>query len=187
VTPPLCRERIAKINDIKTSRKIIDRIAAIRAGGAKLEFLRLESDVFTRNLRMVDSAMPALLANLFLESYSVPGKKIPEVIDSYVNQNPEEDRGLIEYRIKNLLVSSALGMVPGTEWNGLDEASGGFIAVKEDGELVCFQIYDRNILKEYLYTHTKFDTPSSGRTGLGELSERDGSVGFKLTLQIRFT
>jgi hypothetical protein len=182
----LSKNQIAAINGIQPGRKIIDRITAIKDAGARIEFHRFESAVFTRNLMMIDSLMPELLAYLFLESYYVKGKRLSDVVASYVEKNPEKDRDLIAYKIKNLLVNSALGMTPGTEWTGLDEANGGFITVKEDGEIVCFQIYDRNNLKEYLYRHTKFDTPSSARTGLGEIYDEDGKIGFKLTLHIRF-
>jgi hypothetical protein len=184
--PGLSKDRIEEINGIETPNKIIDRIAAIKDAGAYIEFCRFESAVFTRNLMMVDSLMPKLTADLFLESYRVKGKRISDVVASYVKRNPSADQGFIEYKVKNLLVSSALGMVPGAAWSGLDEANGGFIIVKEDGDIVCFQIYDRNNLKEYLYRHTKFDTPSSARTGLGEIYETDGNIGFKLTLHIRF-
>jgi hypothetical protein len=184
--PGLSKNQITAINGIRTKNKIIDRIAAIQEAGAHIEFCRFESAVFTRNLIMVDSLMPKLLAHLFLESYCVKGKRLPDVVASYVEKNPETDRDLVVYKIKNLLVSSALGMRPSEKWTGLDEANGGFITVKEDGEIVCFQIYDRNNLKEYLYRRTKFDTPSSARTGLGEIYEADGRIGFKLTLHIRF-
>ena len=98
------------------------------------------------------------------------------------NENPE----LIKHKVKDLLVAIALGMVPKTKWNGIDEANGGYIIVKADGEIVCYHIYDRTRLRNYLYKNTKFDSPSSSRTGAGILYEEENQVMFKLTGQIRF-
>ena len=81
-----------------------------------------------------------------------------------------------------MLVAVALGMEPNTKWNGLEDANGGYIVVKDDGEV----LYDRNKLREYLYRNTKFDSPSSKRTGAGLVSEEAENQIFSLTIQIRF-
>lgn len=54
------------------------------------------------------------------------------------------------------------------------------------GLIVCYHIYDRNRLKEYLYKHTRFDSPSSSRTGAGILFSTDTTTMLRLTSQIRF-
>ena len=53
----------------------------------------------------------------------------------------------------------ALGMMPASQWKGKYEATGGYIIVKEDGDILCYHIYNRNEFREYLYNNTKFDTP----------------------------
>ncbi|GFH42901.1 hypothetical protein Hs30E_14520 [Lactococcus hodotermopsidis] len=132
--------------------------------------------------------MPELLSLLFLCSYFVKGKKISDVVaylckhyDKYANQE------LVEYKVKDLLVAIALGMVPKTKWTGMDEANGGYVIVKKDGDIVCYHIYDRNRLKNYLYDNTKFDSPSSSRTGAGVIAVTGGRGVMKLTIQIRFS
>lgn len=150
-----------------------------------LEFSRLADTTFSHNLSMIDFRMPEIFSNLFLCSYFVQGKRVEDVVNYYC-KHYYEDKELVEYKVKDLLVAIALGMVPKTKWSGLDEANGGYIIVKKDGEIVCYHIYDRNRLKEYLYKHTRFDSPSSSRTGAGILFSTDTTTMFRLTSQIRF-
>src|SRR5699024_10114957 len=154
----------------------------------KLNYKNINATIFKENLQMIDYRLPIIISEIFLESYFVRGKKIPDVVDSYLNKNPDENPRIIKYKIKEFLVAIALGMVPLTEWSGLDEANGGYIVVKDDSEVLCYHIYERNKLKQYLYNNTKFDTPSTGRTNAGLLlkNERDNSIEFNLTMQIRF-
>lgn len=188
VTNSLITEEFTKeVNSINTSKKIKDRIQFMSDRTIKLNYKNLSSEVFNRNLLMIDSRMPEILAYLCLSSYFVKGKKISDVVKYYCNLY-DEDYELIEHKVKDLLVASALGMEPNTKWSGLEDANGGYIVVKNDGEILCYHIYDRNKLREYLYQSTKFDTPSSKRTSTGELfCEADNTIGeFKLSLQIRF-
>ena len=64
---------------------------------------------------------------------------------------------IIIHKVKDLLVAVALGMEPNTKWTGLEDANGGYIVVKDDGEVLCYHIYDRNKLRNYLFRNTKFD------------------------------
>lgn len=129
--------------------------------------------------------MPEFLGYLFLNSYFINGKSIPDVVNLYCDEY-NEDKEIISHKVKDLLVAVALGMEPNTKWNGLEDANGGYIVVKDDGEVLCYHIYDRNKLREYLYRNTKFDSPSSKRTGPGLVSEEAENQIFSLTIQIRF-
>jgi hypothetical protein len=45
------------------------------------------------------------------------------------------DPMMYTYKFKKILCSRALGMKPAKPWDGLDEANGGYIIVKTDGEI----------------------------------------------------
>ena len=78
-------------------------------------------------------------------------------------------------------------MKPATPWDGLDNATGGYIIVKEDGEVLCYHVYNRNDFEDYLFKNTKLDTPSTTRNGFSEIYKGvDGKYYVKLNLQIRF-
>jgi len=73
----------------------------------------------------------------------------------------EPDSDFYTYKIKGLLVDAALGMKGGTPWCGAYSATGGYIIVKKDGELLCYHIYNWNEFQDYLFYHTKIDFPDS--------------------------
>lgn len=177
---------LKKLHEIEGRTKIKDRVQFLHDKEIKLEFDKMANTIFHRNLQMIDYRMPEILGYLFLSSYFVNGKAIPDVVDYYC-EHFKEDKELVSHKVKDLLVAIALGMEPNTKWTGLEEANGGYIVVKEDGQILCYHIYDRNKLREYLYKKTKFDSPSSKRTGAGTVSETeyDEQI-FSLTTQIRF-
>lgn len=174
------------VNNIEGRTKIKDRVQFIREKTIDLQFDKVLNFTFNRNLQMIDYRMPEILAYLFLNSYFVNGKSIPDVVELYCKEY-NEDIEIISHKVKDLLVAIALGMEPNTKWTGLEDANGGYIVVKDNGEVLCYHIYDRNKLREYLYRNTKFDSPSSKRTGAGIIStDEDNLQKFLLTVQIRF-
>lgn len=181
------KDDLARINNITTRSKIVDRISEIKNLGINFIYDSISSNVFKKNLQMIDYRMPELLAKLYLESYSVKGKKLPDVINSFIANNPSEDKELIEYKIRQLLIACALGLVPDSAWYGIDEATGGYIVVKDNADVLCYHIYNRNKLSDYLYNHTSFDTPSTGRHSVGVIyTDAVGVQWFSLNIQIRF-
>ncbi|WP_018690518.1 HpaII family restriction endonuclease [Ahrensia kielensis] len=182
------------INQISGSSKIRDRITAIIEGGGRFVFSKSKGDVFNRNLMKIDSLMPSILGNLTLANCIVvkQGKKISDVVHSTelqrLNSNLPIDLGadLIAYKVKMLLLDIALGMVPTKVWDGRQTADGGYIVVKDTGDLVCFHVYNFGDFSDYLFDNTKFDTPSTTRHNFGFLYMEDGELFFDINCQIRF-
>ncbi|WP_214830962.1 HpaII family restriction endonuclease [Exiguobacterium sp. s56] len=177
-------EIIENIQKIDGRNKLMERAAYLESNDVHLKFKSMNS-TFSRNLQMTDFRMPQILSDLYYCSLFVRGKKIKDVVEFYVRKTGD-DIELIEHKIKEMLVSIALGMVPNQRWSGLDSATGGYIIVKENGTVICYHIYDRNRLKNYLYSHTAFDTPSTSRYKAGVFHNISGENLFKLTIQIRF-
>ena len=69
---------------------------------------------------------------------------------------------------------------------GIYDATGGYLVVKENGEILCYHIYNRNQFEEYLFVNTKLETASSTRHEFGKVYQQNGEFYFKLNLQIRF-
>lgn len=97
------------------------------------------------------------------------------------------NRHFYEYKIKRLLCEAALGMRPAEIWHGKYDATGGYLVVRQDGEIVCYHLYSHNQFENYLFLNTKFDTPSSSRHHFGDIYEENGKFFIKLNLQIRFS
>jgi type II restriction enzyme len=77
-------------------------------------------------------------------------------------------------------------MMPSKVWTGELDATGGYLVVKEDGEILCYHIYNRNEFEDYLLNKTKLETASSTRHDFGAVYETGNRQFFKLNLQIRF-
>lgn len=155
-------------------------------------FEKVQSETFEDNMRRIDTILPEIIAELLKAYYiSSAGSKLSELVE-FVSQHVPEIRGFrltkadYEFKVKNLLWSIALGMVPGTDWDGSATVHGGYIIVKEDGELACYHVYNFDEFKDYLYSNTKFDTPSTTRHGFGHIYDEDGRRKKKYNLQIRF-
>jgi len=77
-------------------------------------------------------------------------------------------------------------MMPSKVWSGEYDATGGYLVIKEDGDILCYHIYNKNEFEDYLYNNTKLETASSSRHKFGTIYETNGKLYFNLNLQIRF-
>ena len=77
-------------------------------------------------------------------------------------------------------------MKPATIWDGIDEATGGYIIVTKQGDVLAYHIYNRNYFEEYLLKITKYETASTSRHRFGEVYSEDGEDFIKLNLQNSF-
>lgn len=186
------QNEIASVNAINTKNKLIDRVSAIQNYGGRLEFLEMDDVICRNNFILIDSCLPQIMADILLEGYQGGSKELKTLTEIIARRNPisydmTHNQKYYEHKVKNFLVASALGMVPHTPWNGKYDANGGYLVVKDDGDVLCYHFYDRNLFEDYLYCNTRLESPSSSRYEFGSLYCReDGKVYFKLNLQVRF-
>ena len=183
----LDRNHIEPINSINTTRKIKDRIRAISESGGRITFQHMANNTFNDNLIMIDSQMPSIVAQMLSGYYSGIAADCAELTEYVIRVNPLS-RGADFYRhkIKEMLCAMALGMNPATQWDGTDDASGGYIIVRTNGDVLAYHIYNRDAFRGYLLNSTKFESGSSGRHDYGAIYEQNGEMRIKLNLQIRF-
>lgn len=179
-----------KVNDIQNPRKYRKRMELLSSKNIVMQYESISSKNFELNLQMIDSNLPIILANLLQYYYSGYGIQLPQLLDILESNNPchyndEFGHSFYEYKIKRFLVDAALGMVPSVIWSGTFDATGGYIVVREDGEILCYHLYNMNEFQEYLLQNVKLDTPSS-RNEFGFVYKIDDEYFFDLNLQIRF-
>ena len=182
---------IEAINSIDTRSKIKDRIEAILKQGGKFEFQHTKNQIFSSNLILIDSLLPRLLSELVFEFYTSNLSKMIDLVNEVKNKNPlhfnlSNKHPFYSYKIKRFLTDIALGMMPSKIWTGQYDATGGYLIVKEDGELLCYHIYSKNEFEDYLIHNTKLDTASSSRHKFGQIIRNGDDLEFVLNLQIRF-
>lgn len=182
---------INNINSIDSRSKIKDKIIKIRNLGGSLNFSKIDNEIFELNLKLIDSVLPKIVAEVLLLYFQGKATLLNDLLQILVKENPckfnmEHSHPFYDFKIKNLLTDIALGMTPTAIWNGHYDATGGIIMVREDGEVLCYHIYNRNEFQEYLLKNTKLDTPSSSRHDYGAAYIENEKIFFKLNLQIRF-
>ena len=181
-------EQAQEINAINTSSKIKDRMKAIKEAGGSLQYVGMNHQGFKRNLIMVDSSMPEIIGNMLQYYYEEEVKECDKLVKLAGQRDPlgYGDSMMYEYKFKKFLCSCALGMKPAKKWDGLDEANGGYIIVKADGEILAYHIYNRNFFEQYLLDNTVLERASTSRHEYMSLYEQDGEMFIKLNLQVRF-
>ena len=182
---------IDNINAIDTHRKIMDRIDEIRRKTATFEYVGLANDTFFGNLMHIDSMMDQILAEMVKISYFENKLDMIQLVDELERGNFLDfpRKGIYRYKIKKFLSSIALGMMPSVEWNGRDEANGGYIVATETGDVLAFHIYNRDDFEDYLLKNTKLERASSKRhnyCNVFKFEDEPDECYIKLNLQIRF-
>lgn len=181
-------EKADEINNINTRTKIMDRISAIFDNGGEMNYCRTANGVFSGNLMMIDSRMEELLAELVKYSYSSNELDCKKLVEHLEETNPLNypRTGIYTHKFKQFLCAKALGMEPSEEWSGEDDANGGYIVAKSDGEVLAYHLYNRDKFKQYLFESTKLERASTTRHGFASIYEVDGKKYINLNLQIRF-
>lgn len=182
----------AEIEDINGIDSHLDRMATIYEKGCSLVFQDIDHPTFKNNLQFLDYCMPQFIADCLIEESTGESSSIDYCVSKVAQKNPFEYSGqnvkeFYAHKMKVLLLSSALGMMPGKEWTGRYDANGGYLVVRKDGEIVCYHFYNQNDVEDYLYNNTRFERASRRRYKFGELYRGENNdVCIKLNLQIRF-
>jgi type II restriction enzyme len=166
-----------------------ERLHAIAKAGGSLEFQHADGEALTYNMRVIDTVLPEMMASMLADYYSGNASGLKEASVAYSEKSPYGlDADTVAYKMKSFLRVVALGMVPGRKWGTRLTTYGGYIVVMGDGLLLCYSLHNDDDFRDYLFNHTKFETPSSTRHKFGSIySDEDGQLFIKLNLQIRFT
>ena len=182
----LTEEETAKFNETKTFKK---KFEYLRDLGSDISFVKVDNETFGFNLKMVTSEMPAIFATMIKYYYEGKAVKLADLATDVAHSGvikTMDNEVYLNHNVKELLTNIALGMVPAKIWTGDYEATGGYIIVKEDGDVVCYHIYNQNAFRNYMLKNTRFDTPSTSRHGFGSIYTEHGEQFIKLNAQIRF-
>lgn len=188
--------------------KIATRIQNLIASNYTFSFKEIESKQLWRNLKMIDGDLPNILSYALFYRWLYEKNSLLDITKLLEEKDPlgfyeghQCDQKLYEYKIKRFLTESAMGMTSEKPWYGEYDAFGGVIVAKEDGDVVCFHIYDFNLFRNYLINNTVFEQASTGEDELNPGNQRNDkkskkyfygwlykndSLEFKINLQIRF-
>jgi type II restriction enzyme len=186
-------DEIDYINNISTRSKIRDRLKYIKEEkGYNLKLVEAGSEIFNLNMKLIDSNLPIIVSKILDYYFSIGINKTVDLVDKLTEENPcnfnlNFGHSFYNYKIKAFLTDIALGLQPSTMWSGLYDATGGYIVVKENGDILCYHIYNWNEFQDYLLKNTKLESASSTRHDYGVVYKNNNKFFIKLNLQIRFT
>ena len=181
-------EQVATFNSFDKFKK---KFAYLKSIGATISYQKTANKVLHNNLTLLDLGIERIIADSLIYYYSGDGRSIAEIIERISTADPLEiasntDQPMYAYKIKQFLLAFALGVTCSTPWYGNFNANGGYIIVKEDGDIICYHFFDRNDLEDYLFCNTRFETPSTSRHLFGDIYQENNEYLLKLNLQVRF-
>mgnify|MGYP003686227757 CR=1 FL=1 len=184
---PLDPKQLISISD----SQIENRINKIFLFGKRIIFERCENRAFENSLILIDTLLPQILSEIVLSFYSSELVTLRDFVGELSKNNPigynqDNDHPYYEYKIKRFLTDIALAMMPSKVCSGKLDANGDYLIEKEDGDVLCYHIYNRNDFEDYLLSNTKLETASSSRHDFGKVYTENGKQLINLNLQIRF-
>ena len=161
---------------------------------SKLEFEKVDNKIFKSNLQTIDYNFDKILAEMLVLFYSNDSPKentVAKFIEKITERNSigydlNINSIMYELIMKKFLVDYALGMRAAEIWKREYQATGGYLIVRKDGELLCYHFYFTKTFEDYLYYKTKLDTGFEERNKFGKIYNENESQKIKLNLQIRF-
>jgi hypothetical protein len=172
-------------NNITSRKKLLDRCEFLNQNSAVVKFVKVESEAFNYNLKLIDSNLDKILAQILYLSYTKNEKDIRKLI-SFIAENSDECN-FYNKKIGDFTNAVTFGMRAGEKWDGTNEVNGGIILVTRVGKIYLLDlVYFKDIVDRYLIQNIKLDSPSSKRYKMFEIYKEDNKYYFKLNLQIRF-
>ena len=180
-----------QIIEINSTKNFTDKFQRLEELGVELIFVRTENSIFGNNLILIDSYLPKIAAYLMRLFFSSKISTISELSKELRALNPVNydlsfHHNFYEYKLKHLLTDIALGLMPAKVWTGEYDATGGYLIVKEDGNVLAYHLYNRNEFENYLFHNTKLETASTKKHDFGYIYQEEDKQKMKLNLQIRF-
>lgn len=184
----ISKEQVDNFNLLK---KFKDKFEYLKSIGAIVSYEKVANKIFHNNLTLLDLGIERIIAECLLMYYEGKARMLSDITEIVTKQDPfdimyDNDLPMYAYKIKQFLLAFALGMTGSTPWYGQFNANGGYIVVKEDGDVICYHFFDRNDLEDYLFFNTRFETPSTTRHKFGDIYDEDGTFYIKLNIQVRF-
>ena len=172
-------------NAINGRKKLLNRCKFLSKNHASVKFVSVESATFDYNLKMIDSNLDRLLANILYLSYEKNQKDIKKLISNIIKD--KDKYNFYQKKIGDFANAVAFGMMASKKWNGINEVNGGILLVSKSGEVYLLDlIYFKAVVDKYLIDNIKLESPSSTRYKMFEIYKESEKYYFKLNLQIRF-
>lgn len=206
VTGDMDDEKMENFNNIfkETQRKgetcydiaTADRMQYLHQIGCDIQFVgTAKNDARANLVKCGGMEMPAIVGGMlkkfYFENLSGP-TSVEDCIDylagnDIVGYGFDDLQNTYRGKIAHFLLCTFTGMRLGSPWNGRQEVNGGYIVVKNNGDVVAFHSTIADEFKDFLVAKMRMESPSHSRHK-DMVIYKDGDRYFlKLALQLRFT
>lgn len=213
ITGPIDDELMDKVNSTfrikhKTNKKtgikedkeevaIGERIRVLKSAGCDVKFVSPVTDTSERNLVLSGGKeLPQIIGEALKYFYWVGEAStafspfigaMSYVADSNPAQYSFDDvKSIYNRKFSDLLYNMFTGMRLGTSWNGRSSVNGGYIIMKNDGDVLAYHSCIADEFKDFLLSRLGFETPSCSRHNYMNVYKEDGKYYIKFNLQVRF-
>lgn len=182
---------------IKHTVAVSKRIKALKDAGVEIRFEKQLKENAARNIVLSGGIeMPAVVACILKNYYwehngETAHSSFSEAIDYVVEQNPagycfSDVKSIYRSKIGKLLFDMFTGMRLANTWDGRSNVSGGYIVVKEDGDVLAYHTTLADEFKDFLIDKLGLETPSSSRHNAMKIYKEEGKYYINFNLQVRF-
>lgn len=183
---------VNKVNATPESEnEVAERMLLIERLGGVLKYADVADRVFRSNLMMIDLHFPRLLAEMIRTMHLDGVARVSELTELMKEVNPlkikEElivKHGYYEFKMKQFLLTLALGMRPAKIFNGTDSAVEGLLLVDKSGEVLCYHKSEKQLFADFLYLNSRFEKGAVEKDKYGFLERENGVYYFKLNAKI---
>lgn len=157
-----------------------------------IAFARTQYPVYDENLFLIRESMAQIMAWCVYDRLLGEGGEhgVKETVERMSEANPlgvGNADVYYEKAVKDFLMAGFTGMTAGRKWDGKEQVNGGYIVVKDDGDVVCYHSSDREAFRDYLYRNTYFEYVGADKYDWGRIIKIDGEYYLPLNISVRFS
>jgi type II restriction enzyme len=182
---------------VKGKTAIGDRIGALKNAECDLKFISPSAKNAKRNLVLSGGTeLPEIVGEALKYYYWVgegkvafsPICKAVEYVtaNNIANYSFADIESIYYRKFSGLLYDMFTGMKLGKAWNGKSSVNGGYIVMKNDGDVLAYHSCIADEFKAFLLKRLRFETPSASRHKFMQIYKEHNKYYIKLNLQIRF-
>lgn len=185
---------VNKVNALDSPNEVSERLMLIERLGGVLKYADVADRVFRSNLLMIDLHFPRMLAEMLRVMQWEGITRVSELTEAIQTINPLKIKdelinkhGFYVFKMKQFLITLALGMRPAKIYNGTDSTVEGMLLINGNGEVLCYHKSDRETFENFLFLNTRFEIGATEKDKYGYLEKENGIYYFKLNAKIGFT
>lgn len=182
-------EQMEAFNNIQTTHKVIDRMNYLKEVGGSIKYIKPYRQQAENNLLMVSNDMSELMGWILYFYYWEGLYSFRDIIARLTEENPfnyPNAEFVYTKRIKDFLYDCFAGLNLGLPWTGSRDVSGGYIVIKDNGEVLAYHNYIQDTFTQFLLNHCRLDKGGTRKHKYGVIYKENGKHYLKLNLQIRF-